>query len=239
MPSLPPSEINELVLNNIQSVHAAANRLNVPRGAVRDELVSAGYEALLMAAGRYDPTAKATFRTFAFRPVLGAMFDTLGTQARYARRHSPLSTEADADTPSASSAPDFERTTLTAQVLGALEELPPLPRYLIKSHFLDEETLSTVASRHGMSKTRASVEIARAIQELRQKLDDRFAEWPTVTKVTKRRFSDPVREQVIRRASQPDANICALARELNIPRATIHTWLKPLRRRARLTQLAA
>jgi len=229
------SRFNALILQHLDSVHAACNRLKPPF-AVRDELISVGYEALVRASRRYDSSKKATFATFAFWPVRGAMLDCLAEQARWsARRASIFDEEEPLDTAS----PEVHQRTLTAQVLAAVEELPPRSRELIKGHYLQGNTLATVGKRHGLSKTRTTVHLARAIQQLRENLTDGFTEWPTIAKRPRRRFTDSFRSEVVRRAQAPAANIHALSRELGVAPATIHMWLKAGRRQTGVTRLAA
>jgi transposase-like protein len=70
---------------------------------------------------------------------------------------------------------------------------------------------------------------------LRQKLDDALATWPVHHPATKRRFSNEQKAAVIRRACQPGTNVAELAREVDIPAPTIHTWLRSRRDSAKDT----
>lgn len=224
------SERNQLVVAHLRNVKAAASRLKVSP-SVRDDLISAGYEGLVRAGDRFDPSAKATFTTFSFRAVLGMMFDVLQADSRWAARRADI----DADEVVATEGQSAERLLLTTQVLAALETLPDLPRKLIRAHFLEEETLSSVGKRFGISKTKASIELGRALQLLREKLDDSLADWPVHHPATKRRFSNEQKDAVIRRACQPGTNVAELGREVDIPAATIHTWLRSYRDNAKAT----
>jgi hypothetical protein len=64
--SLTNDERNQLIIRHLDSVHAAANTFKV-QPWIRDELMSAGYEALVLASTRFDPSSNATFTTFAYR----------------------------------------------------------------------------------------------------------------------------------------------------------------------------
>jgi len=229
------SDRNRLIEKHLQNVKAAARRLRI-YGPLHDEIVSAGYEALVRAGDRFDPTMNVTFTTFAFRPVLGSMYDHLKTHARWAANHVDIDSEKGELAAPASA----ERQTLTAQVLAAVESLPSLPRNLIKAHFLEEESLSSISARLGLSKTRVSIHLGRALQLLREKLDDGFVKWPVREPTIRRRFSEEFKSTAIRQASQPGTNVAQLARDLDISAATIHTWLRTIRQQAnRALPLAA
>ena len=58
--SLTNDERNQLIVRHLDSVHAAANTFKV-QPWIRDELISAGYEALVLASTRFDPSSNATF----------------------------------------------------------------------------------------------------------------------------------------------------------------------------------
>jgi RNA polymerase sigma factor (sigma-70 family) len=228
--STPTSERNQLVVKHLHNVKAAARRLRIS-GPLRDELISAGYEALVRAGDRFDPTANATFTTFSFRPVLGSMYDLLQAHSKWAASHVDIDPEEVALSAPASA----ERQLLTAEVLAALDQLPRLSRALIKAHFLEEENLASIGARLGMSKTRVCIHLGRALQLLREKLDDGLAKWPSRQPASKRRFTSDLKSAAIRRACEPGTNIAQLARDLDIPAATIHTWLRPIRQHANHT----
>ena len=232
MPSaLPLSDPDRLAVENLAIVHAAAKRLGVSAtDARRDDLVSAAHEALVLASRRFEPS-KASFSTYAGRRVFGSMLNALAANSRRREVHKA---EPAADGDSVHHpvvAPDAERSTLTAEVLAALEKLPPSSRALIKGHYLEERTLADVGARHGFSKTRASVRLAQAIEQLREHLDDECSVWPPQTKAAKRRFSHGQKVQVVSRACHSRASLSQLARDFEIPRTTIITWLRSSRTR--------
>ena len=238
--SLTNDERNQLIVCHLDSVHAAANTFKV-QPWIRDELISAGYEALVLASTRFDPSSNATFSTFAYRPVLGAMYDLLDNYKLWSSRHLPRDIVYDDTTEQTRKlipgdenrlshcCPDYEHASLTSQVLAAIDRLPAAAADLIKTHFLQEQTLSSAGARLGISKTRLSVHVARAIQLLREQLDDGLACWPDSSPKPKRRYTKEYRATLVSRALQPSANHSQLSREFNVPSSTLLTWLKPCR----------
>jgi hypothetical protein len=116
--------------------------------------------------------------------------------------------------------------TLTSQVLAALQKLPPSSRDLITGHYLEERTLTEVGARHGMSKTRTSVRLSEAIDQVRQLLDDGCVVWPPRRKSAKRRFSGQQKVEVMSLARHSQTSLSQLARDFGIARTTIITWLR-------------
>jgi len=154
--SLTNDERNQLIVRHLDSVHAAANTFKV-QPWIRDELISAGYEALVLASTRFDPSSNATFSTFAYRPVLGAMYDLLDNYKLWSTRHRydddpPGQTrlQNSGDGSFSPHCPDYEHASLTSQVLAAVDRLPPAAAELIKAHFLQEQTLSFAGARLGI-----------------------------------------------------------------------------------------
>ncbi len=76
---------DELILSHLPLVRHVLGRLaaELPPGVDVDNLESAGVLGLVEAAGKFDPTRNAQFRTFAFLRIRGAIVDEL-------RRNSPL-----------------------------------------------------------------------------------------------------------------------------------------------------
>src|SRR5262245_22823354 len=72
----------ELVQRIARSVHRTARFVEI------DELASIGYEALVGAAMRYDPSSGASFATYAHYRIRGAMIDALRKLRPAGRRHS-------------------------------------------------------------------------------------------------------------------------------------------------------
>ena len=80
------AERDELVEQYLPLVRHVASRLAVtmPNSLDRDDFFSVGVMGLMHAAANYDPGRGASFKTFAFTAIRGAILDEL-------RRHDPLS----------------------------------------------------------------------------------------------------------------------------------------------------
>jgi RNA polymerase sigma factor FliA len=76
---------DELILSHLRLVKHVLGRLvaELPPGVDIDNLESAGVLGLVEAAGKFDPTRNAQFKTFAYLRIRGAIVDEL-------RRNSPL-----------------------------------------------------------------------------------------------------------------------------------------------------
>src|SRR5262245_61098490 len=76
---------DELIVSHLPLVKHVIGRLigELPPGVDIENLESAGVLGLVEAAGRFDPTQNAQFKTFAFLRIRGAILDEL-------RRASPL-----------------------------------------------------------------------------------------------------------------------------------------------------
>src|SRR5437762_13207886 len=78
---------DRLVEQHLSLVQAIAAKLKrtLGRSIDFDDLVGYGTKGLLEAAQRFDPTQGATFTTFAYYRVRGAMLDGLRTMGWYSR----------------------------------------------------------------------------------------------------------------------------------------------------------
>src|SRR6185295_10206040 len=78
---------DRLVEQHLSLVQAIAAKLKRTLGRTIefDDLVAYGTKGLLEAADRFDPTQGATFTTFAYYRVRGAMLDGLRTMGWYSR----------------------------------------------------------------------------------------------------------------------------------------------------------
>lgn len=232
-----PAERHRLILENIPFVHRAASAMAAP-GWLRDDLQSAGYEALVRASTRFSPSGGASFSTFAFVPIRGACTDELAQRLGWWKRQTELSDELDPSTTSADSfhtsgaiAP--ERRVLASEVLAAVDRLPPELRDLVRMHYLNEQDLSSAGRKLGISKTRACVRLSRAIALLRETLDDGSATWPTASpRPKRRRFSKRFKSSFLRKALDPSGNAKKLARELGISPSTAWNWTAAARKGA-------
>jgi RNA polymerase sigma factor for flagellar operon FliA len=82
-----PSDRDRLVSNHLSLVQAIAAKLKrtLGRSIEFDDLVGYGTKGLLEAAERFDPTQGASFSTFAYYRIRGAMLDGLRTMGWYSR----------------------------------------------------------------------------------------------------------------------------------------------------------
>jgi RNA polymerase sigma factor (sigma-70 family) len=263
---LSDSERQRHVLGHLGLVHSAARHFRRASSLIpADELVSAGYRALVSASQRFDPTRHLAFSTYAYPRIRGEMQDLVEAELNRHKRTLLLS-ELDAlaqqrhgdsdpeeltalwqldsssqvtlnclsrpgteDLIPSLRLPNAERVTLIAQVLAAVERLPETERTVLKAHLFDDRPLSEIGADLGVSKVTASRILARAIEAIREQLNDRLAEWPEETPKTKARFSPTFRADIVRRAQQAQQvglSIARLARETKVPATNIREWLK-------------
>jgi RNA polymerase sigma factor for flagellar operon FliA len=78
---------NRLVEDHLHLVHAIAAKLRGRLGKTMEpgDLVGYGTKGLIEAATRYDPKGGASFSTFAYYRIRGAMFDGMRTMGWYSR----------------------------------------------------------------------------------------------------------------------------------------------------------
>lgn len=79
-----PTQLAERHLPLVKSI-ALGLREQLPPSLELDDLISWGSQGLLEAAERYDPTRGATFSTFAYYRIRGAMYDGLRLSGRLSR----------------------------------------------------------------------------------------------------------------------------------------------------------
>jgi RNA polymerase sigma factor for flagellar operon FliA len=152
-----------------------------------DELIGWGYTGLIQAADRYVPGGAATFKTFAYYRIRGAMLDGIGQIAPLSRSGYRMAKAADdrlamfpvelpcegpLDENSLSSADEqLESRQLQDLVREAVDKLPARERQLILAHYWGEETLLDAGRDLGISKSWASRTHARALLKLRRYVD--------------------------------------------------------------------
>jgi transposase-like protein len=130
-----------------------------------------------------------------------------------------------------------DRQVLTSQVLAAVDRLPPDLRDLVRRYYLDDQALSSAGRQLGISKTRASIRLSRAIALLREDLDDGATIWPSTTRRPKRRrFSKRFKSDFLRKALEPSANAKKLARDLGVSPSTVWNWTAAARKDAKYPQ---
>lgn len=156
-----------------------------------DDLIGIGAEALVRASEQYDPRRGASFSTFAYLRVRGAMIDGIGMAAplprglvRRRHRHPerrivPRMIRLDeAGLPLAASRDRIEEligaidTYRRAQGLGrAIASLAELDRGIICRHYIDGDTLDEIGRAMNRSRSWASRVHTRALARLRAALE--------------------------------------------------------------------
>lgn len=176
-------EPDELVRRHIFLVHAIAKKAHRHfAGRVDyDELVALGSEGLVEASRRYDPSAGASFKTFAYYRIRGAMFDGVGAIAPlprsvYRRRRCAATTETTARTaPCAPAelaseedpAAEVQRQQVRALLERAIASLPEDKQHLVRACYFGGATLLDAGKQIGISKSWACRMHSKALQELR------------------------------------------------------------------------
>ena len=169
---LSPPPRNPRIEQHLDLVYAIAAGVCRRTGgaADRDDLVSAGFTGLVEAGHRYRPGHGATFATFAYYRVAGAMGDQLRAVPS---PHGCTGEPADAveDPTPAADALLAARDALAA-LARALAALPPRERRLVERCFFDGVSLKIAAGELGLSTSRASRLRHRAVASLRSAVRD-------------------------------------------------------------------
>jgi RNA polymerase sigma factor FliA len=184
---------DDLVADHLDLVATVARRTyrECQRRIDLEELVAIGNQGLVEAASRYRSDGGASFSTFAFHRVRGAMLDAV-------RRAAPLPRgviralragervrdpwklnlgsarigAGEAADPSQRPADELlETEQRRAAVRGAIGALPARERALVVDHYYEETTLQDAGRALGVSKSRASRIHGRAVTRLRRWID--------------------------------------------------------------------
>jgi RNA polymerase sigma factor for flagellar operon FliA len=179
-------DADDLVARHVELARRAAGRIYPRvRGLVSfDELRALANAGLAEAAGRYDPGRGATFATFAWYRIHGAIFDGLRRSSqRRATAPSPrlpprmVSLEAlcergfDAAGDAPGPADDIDGARRAARLRVAIARLPDRPRALVTKHYFEGKSLLEAGAELGMSKSWASRLHAQAVDQLRALID--------------------------------------------------------------------
>ena len=156
-----------------------------------DELMSWGYTGLLEAIDRFVEGGEATFATFAFYRVRGAMLDGIGKIAPLSRKcyrqaaragdfHAIYASDREpeeiVDPRSALSPADLSEHNELCDVLhAAIDKLPVQQRRLVRGHYFQDKDLQDVGRSFGLSKSWASRAHASAIANLREEMRESLA----------------------------------------------------------------
>jgi RNA polymerase sigma factor for flagellar operon FliA len=176
--------VPQLVAHHLALARRAAGRIYPRvRGLVGfDELCALANAGLAEAAERYDPARGATFATFAWYRIQGAIVDGLrrSTRRRAALAAAPprmvsLDTLRDRGFDAAGDAPgpgdDLDRARRTARLRAAIAQLPDKPRELVTKHYFEGKSLLEAGAELGVSKSWASRLHHQAVDRLRAALD--------------------------------------------------------------------
>lgn len=136
-------------------------------GEFSDDLQSEGTLALLLCSRRFDASNGASFKTFAYRRVRGAMQDTyrlsrlMGRQRGERMRRSPVSVLEQIR--SFGIAPD-----LRVHTRELIQSLPLRLRAVVMWHYFADVDLADVALRLGLTPSRVSQLHKEAIRQMRR-----------------------------------------------------------------------
>jgi RNA polymerase sigma factor for flagellar operon FliA len=180
---------DHLVARHLALARRAAGRIYPRvRGLVGfDELCALANAGLAEAAERYDPARGATFATFAWYRIQGAIVDGLrrasqrrATLAAPTPRVVSLDTLRDRGFDAACDAPgpgdDLDRARWTARLRAAIAQLPDRPRALVTRHYFEGKSLLEAGAELGVSKSWASRLHAQAVDRLRALMESEPAE---------------------------------------------------------------
>lgn len=159
------------------------------RGVELDDLINAGYLALVRAVESYDPSAGGAFITWLTYHLKTAFCDTFGIRTEKGRRD-PLNNAASLDAPVNADDPDsatlgditpgngesafddimecdYQRAMREA-IDAVLSELPPREADTIRRRYFKGETLGSIAKDRGVSTNAVSQSERKAIREIRR-----------------------------------------------------------------------
>jgi RNA polymerase sigma factor for flagellar operon FliA len=183
-------DAEQLVAHHLELARRAAGRIYPRvRGLVSfDELRALANAGLAEAAERYDPGRGATFATFAWYRIHGAMFDGLRRSSQRRAAAPPprvMSLEAlrdrgfDAAGDGPDPADDLDGARRAARLRVAIARLPDKPRALVTKHYFEGKSLLEAGAELGVSKSWASRLHAQAVDQLRALIEgDRNATEP-------------------------------------------------------------
>jgi RNA polymerase sigma factor FliA len=171
-------DADQLVARHLELARRAAGRIypRVRGLASFDELRALANAGLAEAAERYDPGRGATFATFAWYRIHGAIFDGLRRSSQRRAAAPPprvVSLEAlrdrgfDAAGDAPGPADDIDGARRAARLRVAIAQLPDKPRELVTKHYFEGKSLLEAGAELGMSKSWASRLHAQAVDRLR------------------------------------------------------------------------
>ncbi len=182
-----PPHVIDRVRENLPLVDIICEQIRRQLGrALRlEDLVSYGYEGLLVAARTFDESRGVPFRRWANIRVRGAVIDGIRTTSTLPRSVYERLRAADSDAPVSShegwaggevtdGASNAEDALARAEILGmihkCIRELPGAQRALLQRHYFDDVTVDQAAVELGLSKSWASRLHGRAVERVRRSL---------------------------------------------------------------------
>jgi RNA polymerase sigma factor (sigma-70 family) len=177
------AERARLVVSLTPVVLQAARRLRRERGQFAgsfDDLISDGHIGALKAVDAFDPANGATLETYAYHRIYGEMRDGLRNRSGVRtldgepHRSQPETTSMDAmleqaawKEPAAAGDP-FEKTNRDLTVRSILQRLPLGERLFLEDYFLRGHSGVEIAKWHGVTGSRVSGFLARAMDDARK-----------------------------------------------------------------------
>ena len=170
---------NHIASANVRLAVAAAKPFSSPEMPVED-LVAAGMPALIRAVELFDLSRGYRFSTYATHALRNHFLRIRKRRVRRSERETAM-TPADAESaydPQESVESQLERSDLISVVRKALRQLSERDRYLLDARFgllpnREPQTLQQIASTVGLSKERVRVLTHRAVDRLRELVDER------------------------------------------------------------------
>lgn len=177
-------------------VHTIARRVyrQVHIFAEMGDLISLGVIGLMDAIKRYDPTRSASFKTFAYYRVRGAMLDGVGEIAplsrkayralpkdnrphvahAHARLEQPVLNRQESRCPVEHTTPECLASSRQDKIrlMKAMRQLSVDQQELLKRHYWEEKNLRAAGAELGISRSWACRSHARALSSLRTALND-------------------------------------------------------------------
>jgi RNA polymerase sigma factor for flagellar operon FliA len=154
-----------------------SRRIGPSIGLSRGELESAGNEALVWAARRYDPSRPASFGTYAHYRVYGAMMDAIRQEWRISGYYEhPLVHLAAALTPSPEQA--LIAADERSRVRTLIDQLKERERALVDAVYGQDRTLTELAKATGVHASTICRRHAKILERLGKRL--RAQEWSIV-----------------------------------------------------------
>jgi len=177
------------VMEYMPLVKSIANKVSrrVKQNVSMDELISLGTTGLLQALSRYQEGSKASFKTFSYYRIRGAMLDGIGSTAPLSRKcyrqaaragdlhaiyYQNIETDSIADPVCEVKGPEniASMNELSRHIEKAICKLSHKEQVLVRRHYFHNETLLDAGKLLGISKSWASRAHANALRNLKVEL---------------------------------------------------------------------